>query len=153
VLVGSAVAAVAALAVAWVVGRGAGPEGAGPATAVRPTPLGAAATFGGPPAHAALVWGETGAPVSASALPTDAPFVIDLDLPVAIDPGADVLASRILTLGRPPLELDGAVGGAARDVVRLEVPPGWLAPGSYLIEVRTTERNPLPLRRFALIVE
>jgi hypothetical protein len=107
-----------------------------------------------PPSDAdvVLVTGVAAGPVHARDLPTDTPASIDLVLPITIE-DAEVLATRIYAEGREPLVLEGAVRGPNREVVRLEVPPGWIEPGSYLIEVRTTERSHFPLRRFALVVD
>ena len=169
VLVGTAVAGLAALAVYAVVtggGDAPGPKAPtplerlparGPAPAPE-TPDEASAAEDAPievppsDADVVLVSGVAAGPVHARALPTDAPASIDLVLPISIE-GADVLAARILAEGREPLVLEGAVRGPGREVVRLEVPPGWIEPGSYLIEVKTTERTHFPLRRFALIVD
>lgn len=169
VVIGTAVAGFAALAVYAVVMGGGdvpGPQAPtplerlparGPAPAPEATDEASAAEDAPievPPSDAdvVLVSGVTAGPVHARALPTDAPASIDLVLPITIE-GAEVLAARILAEGREPLILEGAVRGPNREVVRLEVPPGWIEPGSYLIEVKTTERSHFPLRRFALIVD
>jgi len=153
VIVGTGVAGLAALAVMLVVGRLT--EAPAPDRPPSPAPAAAAAPaadgFG--PADFVLVWGEVAGPLRAEQVTGGAPLAIDLALPVAIDAGVDVLSSRMIPIDGTPLSLEGTVHGDGRDRVRLDVPPGWLARGSYLIEVRTTERIPLPVRRFALIVE
>ena len=55
------------------------------------------------------------------------------------------------TRGRA-LDLLAAVEVDGRMSARLEVEPGWLLPGSYLVELRTTERSHFPLRRYPLEV-
>jgi hypothetical protein len=46
---------------------------------------------------------------------------------------------------------EGAVG-EGRASARYEIDPTWLAPGRYIIEVKTTEPSHFPLRRYALEV-
>jgi hypothetical protein len=77
--------------------------------------------------------------------------VLDLQLG---EPSADdePLAGRILAEGRAPLQIAGAIGGEDRRIARVEIPAGWLSPGRYIVEVRTSERTHLPLRRYALEV-
>ena len=46
-----------------------------------------------------------------------------------------------------------AHGEGAGAGLRIDIPARWLRPGPYLIEVKTAEQVPLPLERYALIVE
>lgn len=45
-----------------------------------------------------------------------------------------------------------AVLGAGRSEARFEIDPTFLHPGRYIVEVKTTEPSPLPLRRYVLEV-
>ena len=63
---------------------------------------------------------------------------------------ADPLEGRILTEGRE-LPLTAAVSDD-RNSVRIAVPPGWLSPERYVIEIKTTEKTHFPLRRYAVEV-
>lgn len=63
---------------------------------------------------------------------------------------AEPLEARILTEGRVlPLF---AILSEDRASARIVVPPGWLSPGRYLVEVKTTERSHFPLRRYVIEV-
>jgi len=114
--------------------------------AAEPTP--AAAPVGAP--NLTLRSGETLA-IAAGALPAARPVILDLQLG---EPSADdaPLDGRVLAEGRAPLEITGAIRGGDRHIARVEIPAGWLSTGRYIIEVRTTERTHLPLRRYALEV-
>jgi len=60
------------------------------------------------------------------------------------------LSARILAEGRElPLF---AILSEDRTRARIVVPPGWLSPGRYLVEVKTTERSHFPLRRYVIEV-
>jgi hypothetical protein len=48
------------------------------------------------------------------------------------------------------LETTGAPVSGAETGLRIEIDPGWLQPGSYLIQVKTAEKRPLALRRYVL---
>jgi hypothetical protein len=37
-------------------------------------------------------------------------------------------------------------------VATLELDPSWLLPGSYFVELQTTERSAFPVRRYAIEV-
>jgi hypothetical protein len=49
------------------------------------------------------------------------------------------------------LETEGRLDDA-RSAATIEVDPEWLQPGPYLVEVKTTESSPLPLRRYVIVV-
>jgi hypothetical protein len=55
------------------------------------------------------------------------------------------VTGRVLELAGEPV--DGAGTG-----VRLEIPPEWLEPGRYMIQVKTAESKPLAVRRYVLEV-
>jgi hypothetical protein len=50
------------------------------------------------------------------------------------------------------LKLPDAVVATDRGEVRVEIENGWLSPGRYLIEIETTEKSHLALRRYVLEV-
>jgi hypothetical protein len=78
----------------------------------------------------------------------DAPVAIELLLPT----GVAVKSGRIVTPGAGSVRLDDELAGQS-DTVSLSLPVEQLrTPGRYLLEVRTDERTPLPLRRFAIEV-
>ena len=37
-------------------------------------------------------------------------------------------------------------------VATIEIESGWLVPDTYLVQLRTTERSVLPLRRYVIVV-
>jgi hypothetical protein len=85
--------------------------------------------------------------ISAADLPTDRPLELDLVLgePSA---GGQPLAARLVDETSREIELRANPTGDQRMSARLAIEPGWLRPGTYLIHLRTTERTPLPLRRY-----
>ena len=74
---------------------------------------------------------------------------LKLYVPDATD---EPLAGRIFVEGRAPLQIAGAIRGEDRRVARVEIPAGWLSPGRYIVEVRTTERTHFPIRRYPFAV-
>jgi hypothetical protein len=85
-------------------------------------------------------------------IPTDRPLALDLMLPAAL-PSADALPARIIAMdGSGELKLPDAVVATDRGEVRVEIESGWLSPGRYLIEIETTEKSHLALRRYVLEV-
>jgi hypothetical protein len=96
-----------------------------------------------------LTAGETTS-VAAPDLPTERPLVLNLLLPTAL-PSADGLPARILAMdGSRELKLSDAVVADDRDQVRVQIDSAWLSPGRYLIEIETSERSHLALRRYLL---
>ncbi len=78
----------------------------------------------------------------------DAPVDLELLLPA----GVTARSGRLLTPGAGSVPLDAELAGQAGDV-SLALPIEHLrTPGRYIFEVRTDERSPLPLRRFAIEV-
>jgi hypothetical protein len=41
---------------------------------------------------------------------------------------------------------------ATRTAAAIELDPAWLVPGTYFVEIQTTERGPFPIRRYKLVV-
>lgn len=96
-----------------------------------------------------LIAGETTS-IDARDLPTERPLVVNLLLPAAL-PSAEALSARIISIGGSgELELPAAVVATDHDQVRVEIESGWLSLGRYQIEIRTTERSQLALRRYPL---
>ena len=87
--------------------------------------------------------------IAVASVPTDRPVVLNLEVP-APPAGTEFLGVRLIAEGRDPFEAPGAIVGQARDRARVEVPPGWLAAGRVVVEVKTTEKTHFPLRRYAL---
>ena len=98
-----------------------------------------------------LIAGETTS-IAAQDLPTERPLVLNLLLSASL-PSADALPVRILSMdGSGELKLPDAVVAADGDRVRVQIESGWLSPGSYRIEIETSERSHLALRRYLLEV-
>ena len=98
-----------------------------------------------------LIAGETTS-IAAQDLPTERPLVLNLLLPASL-PNADALPVRILSMdGGGELKLPNAVVATDGDRVRVQIESGWLSPGNYQIEIQTSERSHLDLRRYLLEV-
>lgn len=89
--------------------------------------------------------------VDLASVPEGAPVAFDLGVPA---PPQDVpsLDVRVLSVDRRVFETVGAVASDDRTHASVEVEAGWLTPGRYLVEVKTTERSHFPLRRYVLEV-
>lgn len=86
----------------------------------------------------------------ASELPTDEPLLLHLDVPAL--PGEDgVLPARLLNVEQGPRDLIAAVG-EERTHASVSVETSRLAPGRYVVELRTPERSHFPLRRYVFEV-
>jgi len=98
-----------------------------------------------------LAAGET-LSVAVQDLPIDRPLALNLLLPAAL-PNSDALPARIIAMdGSGEWKLSDAVVADGRDEIRVQIESGWLSPGRYLIEIETTERSHLALRRYLLEV-
>jgi hypothetical protein len=87
--------------------------------------------------------------LEASALPAEGTLSLALDLPDEArgdGPRPVVIAS---VDGRR-LETSAAPRPGAASGVQIEIDPGWLEPGQYMISVSTAERLPLAVRRYVL---
>jgi len=113
-----------------------------PAPAARPSPPAAA----GPGLHIAADGRLT---LDVDALPDEGPLILTLDLSDEARGSGDRPVRVISEDGR---RIDTTVsplpGGGSG--VRLEIDPGFLSSGRYLIEVDTEEKHPLQLRRYVL---
>lgn len=86
-----------------------------------------------------------------AAFPTSGPVRVSLELP---EMSADAEPRPVRLVSQPDhriLELPGALE-SGRTAAAIEVDPGYLQPGTYLVEVQTTERSHFPLRRYFIIV-
>ena len=81
----------------------------------------------------------------------DAPVRIWLGL---AEPSADAeprLVRMFSYADQRGTELQGKLD-ATRKAAAIEIDPAWLTPGTYLVEITTTERGPFPIRRYKLVV-
>jgi hypothetical protein len=85
-----------------------------------------------------------------SSFPASGPVRVTLDLPEASADG-DPRPVRMISQDERTLEIHGALE-SDRTAATIEVDPGYLQPGTYLVEVKTTERGAMPLRRYFIIV-
>lgn len=70
------------------------------------------------------------------------------------EPSADAnpVPAQVFSMAdRRKLEM-GARLDEARTIASIEIEPDWLQPGTYLVQLRTTERTVLPLRRYVIVV-
>ena len=96
-----------------------------------------------------LIAGETMS-VAVRDLPTERPLALNLLLPIALQ-SVDALPARIAAMdGSRELKLPDAVVANDRGKVQLQIESGWLSPGRYRIEIKTTEPSHLALRRYLL---
>ena len=79
------------------------------------------------------------------------PLAVDLMFPEPSTASAP-LPVRIVAHDGRLLEMQARVSGDTRRRARIEIPPDWLSPGRYIVELKTTERSHFPLRRYALEV-
>lgn len=90
--------------------------------------------------------------IEASSLPAEGSLSLALALPDDAR-NAEPRPARVVAGDGRQIEtraLDRAGSGSG---VQLDIDASWLAPGRYLIEVKTAERKPLPLRRYVLEVK
>jgi hypothetical protein len=76
---------------------------------------------------------------------------VDLLLPDPIE-GDEPLGFRIVSPDGRRLEGQASPGGDDRRRARVQIEPGWLSQGRYLVELRTREKSHFPIRRFVLDV-
>ncbi len=128
------------------------PGAADPAPAPHPAPQPVKAADREPAALAdyTLRSGEL-AKIEVAALSGDRPLTLDLAL---VEPSrtAEPLAAQLRDMNGRVLDLPAAVAVDGRMSARIEIEPDWLSPGSYLVELRTTERSHFPIRRYPLEV-
>jgi hypothetical protein len=132
-------------------------EPAAAAPANPPTPPPSQATPA--PAEPAPVATSESHPVAAgatlqldrAAFPKSGPVRVSLGLP---ETSADAEPRPVRVVSQPDhriLELPGALD-SGRTAATIEMDADYLQPGTYLVEVQTTERSHFPLRRYFIIV-
>ena len=95
--------------------------------------------------------------IAISADDLEGPAVVVLDLALA-EPSSDdaPLSGRILSLDPARKDREQAISGRivdeSKETARIEIPVAWLREGSYLIEIKTTEKSHFPLRRYKIEV-
>ena len=145
-----AAAFLAAALALWLWSRDGGHGPAAPESAPAEAPGEAPRAVAAPQAgEIAIASGET-IEIDLGSLEAGRPLVLRLDLgePSRTDQPRPV---RLYGPDGSVREDQGALG-EGRTSARYEIDPAWLAPGRYVIEVKTTERSHFPLRRYALEV-
>jgi hypothetical protein len=149
----AALAALAALAV-YVVLTGRAPE-APPAPA--PVPAAETPTPAQDPVSIDAAQSDAQALASGAALVLDAaslrpgePVKLRLDLATPSDTD-EPRPVRVAAEDGRSLELAAPLGAERREA-RVELDPGFLKPGRYLVEVETTEKSHFPIRRYVLVI-
>jgi hypothetical protein len=91
------------------------------------------------------------AEIETGSLPVGRPLVVELLL---VEPSthAEPLPAQLRDATGRAFALLAAVELGERMSARIELEPGWLRPGSYLVELRTTERSHFPIRRYPFAV-
>jgi hypothetical protein len=84
-------------------------------------------------------------------LPRDGPLQVALRL---AEPSADANPLPASVLSTPDERVWSAEArlDATRTIATIEIDAGWLQPGNYVVTLKTTERSPMPLRRYAIVV-
>jgi hypothetical protein len=96
-----------------------------------------------------LAKGET-LVLDAATLRPGTPVALRLDLEVA-SRSDEPRPVRVYSTDGRALELQASLG-AQRSEANLELDPAFLTPGRYMVEVKTTELSPLPIRRYVVEV-
>jgi hypothetical protein len=79
--------------------------------------------------------------------------VLTIALALADDAhGDEELAVRVVSLDGRTLDVTAMPMDGMGAGVQIAIDADWLQPGSYMIQVKTTEKTPLPLRRYVLEV-
>jgi hypothetical protein len=125
------------------------------APSVTPAPAPSAPAPVAPPAPAAAARPPTARAggtlvLQRAAFPASGPVRVTLDLP-EVSADAEPRPVRVISQDERILEIRGALG-SDRTAATIEVDPGYFQPGTYLVEVKTTERGAMPLRRYFIIV-
>ncbi len=87
-----------------------------------------------------------------SELPKQGPLHLVLALPDEARGGGPRIARIVSTDGRRIDTTASALAGTGTGVA-IEIDPAFLTPGLYMIEIKTAETKPLPLRRYVIEVE
>ncbi len=86
-----------------------------------------------------------------SAFPSSGPVRVSLELP---ETSADAEPRPVRLVSQPDhriLELSGSLE-SDRSAATIEIDSNYLEPGTYLVEMKTTERSHFPLRRYFIHV-
>jgi hypothetical protein len=67
--------------------------------------------------------------------------------------GSEPLSVRVVSVDGRRIETTAVPAAGRGSGLRLELDPRWLVPGRYMVEVTTTEKIPLHLRRYVLEVQ
>ena len=127
-----------------------GPERRVESSVPAPTPA--------PASHAAVDIVGSGIPriaaqgrltLDVAALPSAGLLTLDLELPDNARGSSERAVKIISTDGRRADTTARPLPGAGSGV-RLELDPGFLTPGRYMIEIDTDDRHPLQIRRYVL---
>ena len=84
-------------------------------------------------------------------LPRDRPARFAVFIPVP-STDSEPRPVRLIASDSRTLKVWAPMVGAERMHATFEVHPGWLEPGRYIVEVKTTERTHFPLRRYVFNV-
>ena len=76
-------------------------------------------------------------------------YALGLDMPDAAR-GEGVRDVKVVDVRGRVLELKGEPVDGAGTGLRIDIDPGFLEPGRYMIQVMTAEATPLPVRRYVL---
>lgn len=87
--------------------------------------------------------------IDESELPTDGPMTLDLELADDARAIAEQAVRVISTDGRRIDTMATPLPGAGSGV-RMEIDPGFLTRGRYMIEIDTVDKHPLQIRRYVL---
>jgi hypothetical protein len=98
-----------------------------------------------------FIWGET-LTRSAASVPGHSTVEMVFHLPVPMEE-RDPLPVRLIDPESGTQSLQATFVGEAFDRVHITIDGDWLVPGRHIIEVKTREHVPLPLRRFAVVIE
>jgi hypothetical protein len=143
-LLAAALAAAGLLVGLWWPGGGSGPNGPAP-------PPAAWRASAAPRSADYTLWPAELVKIDQAALPVDRALLVEL---VLAEPSmhAEPLPAQLRDASGRSLDLLAAIELDERSSARVEIEPGWLQAGSYLIELRTTERSHFPIRRYPFTV-
>ena len=87
--------------------------------------------------------------LDSSALPDEGPLILALELTDEARSSGEQAVRVISADGRRMDTTSSPLPGAGSGV-RLEIDPGFLSPGRYMIEIDTEDKHPLQIRRYVL---
>jgi hypothetical protein len=125
--------------------------GQGTASDTAPDATSSSATDPVPQAGATRIAEHGRLSMDVASVPTDGPLGLVLGLPDEARGDGPHIARVVSTDGRR-LDTTATPLAGAGSGVQLDIDPGFLTPGLYMIEVQTIEKTPLHLRRYVLEV-